>query len=108
MIKYIKYDIWIAKVNFAEIKGYKVRPVLVIDSNNIFVLSLKITGHAPREEDPLDYKIVHWKESGLEKPSTLRIGQKLQVPESNFYKKIGHLHSEDIKNVDAIINKTLK
>lgn len=107
MMKYIKYDIWIAKVDFAEVKGYKVRPVLVIDANNVFILSVKITSHSPRKEDPLYYEIVHWKESGLQKQSTLRIGQKLQIPESNFYKKIGHLHSDDIKNVDDMIRQSM-
>ena len=47
---FIRWDIWIARVEFEEGTGSKIRPVLIIDGTRCYVLSLKITSHAPRSQ----------------------------------------------------------
>lgn len=41
------------------------RPVVVLDENLLGVLSVKITKHRVREEDPYDIPIIYWQEASL-------------------------------------------
>ena len=38
------------------------RPVVVLDKNLLGVLSVKITKHKARKEDPYDIPIIYWEE----------------------------------------------
>ena len=96
---FIRWDIWIARVEFEEGSGSKIRPVLIIDGTRCYVLSLKITSHDPRTQFPGEYQIIEWKEAGLMKPSTIRISKKLNLPADSFLKKIGRLTELDRFNV---------
>ena len=99
---FIRWDIWIARVEFEEGTGSKIRPVLIIDGTRCYVLSLKITSHAPRSQFPGEYQIVEWKEAGLLSPSTIRISKQLNLPADSFVKKIGRLTELDRFNVSRI------
>jgi hypothetical protein len=99
---FIRWDIWIARVEFEEGTGSKIRPVLIIDGTRCYVLSLKITSHAPRSQFPGEYQIIEWKEAGLMKPSTIRISRQLNLPADSFVKKIGRLTESDRFNVSRI------
>ena len=96
---FIRWDIWIARVEFEEGTGSKIRPVLIIDGTRCYVLSLKITSNDPRTQFPVEYQIIEWKEAGLMKPSTIRISKKLNLPADSFLKKIGRLTELDRFNV---------
>ena len=96
---FIRWDIWIAKVEFEEGTGSKIRPVLIIDGTRCYVLSLKITSHFPRSQFPGEYQIIEWKEAGLMKPSTIRISKQLNLPADSFVKRIGRLTELDRLNV---------
>ena len=96
---FIRWDIWIAKVEFEEGTGSKIRPVLIIDGTRCYVLSLKITSHVPRSQFPGEYQIIEWKEAGLMKPSTIRINKQLNLPADSFAKRIGRLTELDRLNV---------
>lgn len=41
------------------------RPVVVLDENLLGVLSVKITKHKVRKEDPYDTPIIYWEEASL-------------------------------------------
>ena len=48
------------------------RPVVVLDENLLGVLSVKITKHKARKEDPYDIPIIYWEEASLRLASTAR------------------------------------
>ena len=100
--EFIRWDIWIAKVEFEEGAGFKIRPVLIIDGTRCYVLSLKITSLMPRTQFSGEYQIIEWKEAGLMKPSTVRISKRLNLPADSFVKKIGRLTELDRSNVSKI------
>ena len=100
--KFTRWDIWIARVQFEDSTEPKIRPVLIIDGTLCYVLSLKITFHAPRDDRPGEYQIVQWREEGLLKPSTIRISKRLNLPSESFVKKIGELTELDCMNVSRM------
>ena len=51
------------------------RPVVVLDENLLGVLSVKITKHKAREEDPYDIPIIYWEEASLRLASTARVSK---------------------------------
>lgn len=48
------------------------RPVVVLDENLLGVLSVKITKHKARKEDPYDIPIIYWEKASLRLASTAR------------------------------------
>lgn len=100
------WDIYWADVPFDEDKSViKRRPVLVINDKLAYVLSLKITSHEAREHDPLDYELVYWKEAGLNRKSTVRIGKLLKLEPTDFVEKIGTIHRHDKTNIKLLNEK---
>lgn len=102
-----KWDVWWAFVPLEENKNELLhRPVLVIrdtddkDSQEIFVLSYKITSHEPRENYLGELRIVDYEEAGLPLKSTLRLSKKLLLPSKLFDEKIGKLSINDQKRVE--------
>ena len=102
---FVRWDIWIARVEFEEEPGFKIRPVLIIDGTRCYVLSLKITPHPPREEYAGEYRIVQWREAGLLKPSTIRISKQINLPAESFIKRIGRLTVLDRVSVLQVYNE---
>lgn len=74
----------------------KIRPVLVISPEESFVLSLKMTSHAPRQEFPGEYQVVRWMQAGLRKPTTVRISKLLKVRYEDLIKIRGRLDETDM------------
>lgn len=100
-----KWDIWLANVRFEDNpEEYKLRPVLVIDKQNMFILSFKMTSHSPRQNFHGEYSIKYYKEAGLIKPTVIRLSKKLLLLENEFIHKIGRLHPYDINEVYKILN----
>ena len=97
---FFRWDIWIAKVKYEDSEEVKVRPVLIVNGMERCVLSLKITSHTPRESFDGEYQVVEWEKAGLIKPSTIRIGKRIILPEEAFIKKIGRLTDIDRTNVE--------
>ena len=52
------------------------RPVVVLDENLLGVLSVKITKHKVRKEDPYDTPIIYWSEASLRFASTARVSKR--------------------------------
>lgn len=93
-----KWEIWLAKVAFEDQpEVVKNRPVLILNKNEAYILSLKITKHIPRNSN--EYRIVKWREAGLDVESTIRIGKRLKLKETDFIHKIGTLQAIDIVEV---------
>ena len=61
-----KWEIWLAKVRFEDKPNEsKLRPVLVIDKEDIYILSFKMTSHEPRQNYFGEYSIKFFKKLGF-------------------------------------------
>ena len=78
------------------------RPVVVLDKNLLGVLSVKITKHKARKEDPYDIPIIYWEEASLRLASTAR------VTKDSFIFKIGDLHKDDLIQIEKMYEKFLR
>ena len=99
-----RWEVWYAKVAYEDdITKVKERPVLVMENRICYVLSLKITSHAPRANFSGEYSLVKWKEAGLHKQSTVRTSKRIRLIETDFIHKIGRLHPVDIIGIENIL-----
>lgn len=96
------WEVWFAAVRFEDSPQIKNRPVVVTSSGAIYVMALKVTSHVPRNEWG-EYALQHWQAAGLNKPSTVRIGKRLRLQQSDMVHRIGKLHPLDILNIQRII-----
>lgn len=101
MIQYQKYDICLANVQYEDVQGAKIRPVLVIKDTVYTIECLKMTGHTPRSEE--EYLIKEWRAAGLNKETTVRVSKRLSLQHVHVIKKIGHLQPVDIIEIQKRI-----
>ena len=94
-----EWEVWWATVAFEDYDGSKVRPVIVFENREAYILSLKVTSHPPRRNYQGEFELLRWDVAGLEIPSTVRLSQPLQLMESDFISKIGELDSLDIYGI---------
>lgn len=93
-----KWEIYWAEVQFEDVPQSKKRPVLILDDQGVLVLGLKLTSHKPRDGE---YGLKKWKESGLTKPTTVRVSKKLRLSQTDIKGKIGKLHPVDIAKLQT-------
>lgn len=105
-IKPLPWEVWWADVVFEDnLEKSKIRPVLIVDDKSCIAFSLKITSHAPRNNEVWgEYKLLRWKYAGLTKSSTVRISKFLRLPHDRLIGKIGELHMIDIANIAKYLN----
>lgn len=84
-----RYEIWKAKVRFEESSECKERPVLLWD-NQAFLIAYKMTG-TDRGDSQDEYRVRHWREAGLSKPTSIRLKKVLKLTKSDLLCKIGEL-----------------
>ena len=73
---YSKGEVWFVEFPLEEDNSQTInRPVVVLDENTLGVLSVKITKHSPRKEDPYDTPIIYWQEANLRLASTARVSK---------------------------------
>lgn len=84
------------------------RPVIVLDENLLGVLSVKITKHKVRKEDPYDTPIIYWQEASLRLASTARVSKVTLLAKDSFIFKIGDLHPDDLDTVEKMYKQFLK
>lgn len=92
------WEIWYARVKFEDTDEIKSRPVVVLETGEVAVIALKVTGHEERNYYG-DIDITYWQSAGLTKPSTIRAGIKLVLDYSAFERKVGVLQYIDRINV---------
>lgn len=100
MIDYIEqYGIYIAKVDFEDKPGvYKVRPILIIDEDEMLCVSLKITSQIDAEHSKMFF-LENWKKYNLPKPSSVIIDKTYRISKENIYKLLAVLDDEDIERI---------
>lgn len=96
------WEVWLAAVRFEDSSQIKRRPVVVTSSGQVYVLALKVTSHVPRNEWG-EYALHQWREAGLDAASTVRIGKRLRLQQSDLVHKIGKLQPLDILNIQRIM-----
>lgn len=106
------YDVWRMPFEYEDQPGvFKNRPVIVggIDEESVevFVLSIKVTGHPPRPNYFGEVPILDWKEAGLSKPSTARCSHIARLPKSFFegQLKYGHLSQRDTSAIEKVLTE---
>lgn len=101
MGKFNKGEVWFAEFPFEEDNSKTTyRPVVVLDEDKLSVLSVKVTRHAVRTDDPFDTPIVHWKDAGLNFLSTARVSKIMTLNADDFIFKIGDLHPDDLSAIE--------
>ena len=83
------------------------RPVVVLDENLLGVLSVKITKHKVRTEDPYDIPIIYWQEASLRLASTARVSKVTLLSKDSSIFKIGDLHKDDLNKIEGMYKKFL-
>ena len=105
---YQKGEVWFVEFPLEEDNNQIInRPVIVLDENILGVLSVKITKHLPRLEDPYDTPILYWKEANLRLASTARVSKIILLPQDNFIFKIGDLHEDDLQRIEQVYQRYL-
>lgn len=106
---YNKGEVWFVEFPLEEDNSQTInRPVIVLDENTLGVLSVKITKHSPRREDPYDTPIIYWQEANLRLASTARISKVTLLSQDSFIFKIGSLHQDDLNRVEEMYQKYLE
>lgn len=104
-----KGEVWFVEFPLEEDESKSInRPVVVLDENILGVLSVKITKHKARKEDPYDTPIIYWEEAGLRMASTARVAKVTLLTKDSFIFKIGDLHHEDLKKIEEMYKKFLR
>lgn len=103
-----KGEVWFVEFPVEEDNFQTInRPVIVLDEDTLGVLTVKITKHRPRSEDPYDLPILYWQEANLRLASTARVSKVMLLRAEDFIFKIGNLHEEDLQRVEAMYIKYL-
>jgi hypothetical protein len=103
MAKFNKGEVWFVEFPIEE-KPSEIlnRPVVVLDENKLGVLSVKVTKHKVRAEDPYDTPILYWKQAHLRFASTARVSKVINLKPEAFLMKLGDLHPDDLQNIEQL------
>lgn len=106
---YNKGEVWFVEFPLEEDNSQTInRPVIVLDENTLGVLSVKITKHSPRKEDPYDTPIIYWQDANLRLASTARVSKVFLLSQDSFIFKIGDLHQDDLDRIEGMYQKYLE
>jgi len=107
MISFSKYDIIVVKFPFASSLKYKARPAIVVSSdlyneNSRETLLILAVSSSIKNRLDFELEILHWKESGLLKPSIFKSA--LATIEKSFViSKLGSLKQSDVKRMEKLM-----
>ena len=101
MIIIVEGDVWFAKFPLEEDNSqYIFRPVIILNSDRLEVLVIKVTKTAPRTNDKYDIPIMYWQYANLRFKSTARVSKAILLNSSQLEFKIGTLHTSDFANIE--------
>lgn len=96
-------EVWFVEFPLEEDNSQTInRPVVVLDEDQLGVLSVKITKHSVRETDPYDTPIIYWQEANLRLASTARVSKVMNLRPDDFIFKIGDLHPDDLEKIEEL------
>ena len=104
------WEVWHARFDFSEGRGYKYRPVIVLATRSDGSLVAMVTGAANKISLEHDYPIREWEAAGLEKPSIARLDRIAEIPAGylGVAGRIGRLAERDIVAIKAILAEIVR
>lgn len=101
------WEIWHARFNYDDGKGYKYRPVIVLGSHPDGLLVMMVTSASNKLHLEHDCLIRDWREAGLDKPSIARADRIAATPVSYLGSagRIGKLTKGDIDSLATLLAK---
>ena len=104
-----QWEIWHARFDFSEGKGYKFRPVIVLRVQDDGSLVTMVTSSTNKLSLAHDYPIEDWKQAGLQKPSIARLDRIAEIPRDYLGTagRIGRLSDRDVSEITIIVNEVL-
>jgi hypothetical protein len=99
------WEVWHARFDFSEGRGYKYRPVIVVGLREDGSLVMMVTGAANKLSLPHDYLIRDWREAGFDKPSIARVDRIAEIPAGYLGTagRIGRLSEHDIEAIKRVL-----
>ena len=99
------WEVWHARFDFSEGRGYKYRPVIVLATKPDGSLVAMVTSAANKLSLEHDYPIRGWEAAGLDKPSIARLDRIAEIPSGYLGSagRIGRLADDDIASIKAIL-----
>lgn len=99
------WEVWHARFDFSEGRGYKFRPVIVLATRPDGSLVAMVTSVGGKLSLEHDYPIREWRAAGLDKPSVARLDRIAEIPASYLGTVgcIGRLSDGDVDAIKAIL-----
>ena len=104
------WEVWHARFNFSEGRGYKYRPVIVLAAQADGSLVTMVTSATNKLSLEHDYLIQEWEAAGLDKPSIARLDRIAQIPAGYLGTagRIGRLADKDIVAIKAMLAEIVR
>lgn len=104
-----RWEIWHARFDFDGAKGYKFRPVIVLERDEDSLFVMMVTSTTNKLSLPHDYAIRDWQAAGLEKPSIARADRIAELPPGYLGTagRIGQLSQADQSALEAILHSMI-
>lgn len=103
MVNFHEGEVWFVAFPLEENPNEIInRPVIVLDEDKLGVLSVKVTKHKVRTEDPYDTPILYWQQAHLRFASTARVSKVMNLKPESFIVKIGDLHPDDLSRIEEL------
>ncbi len=96
------------KFRFIESASYKIRPVVVASSPHGSygaIIGIPVSGTADNED--VDVRLKHWRESGLRRPSVVRVHRLTAIMGKNILEEIGQISTTDESAIRIALRKLL-
>lgn len=105
-----QWEVWHARFNYEEGKGYKYRPVIVVGVRDDGSLVMMVTSATNKLHLEHDYLLRDWEEAGLVKPSIARIDRIAEIPADYLGTagRLGRLSERDISEISRILESLLE
>ncbi|WP_283170965.1 type II toxin-antitoxin system PemK/MazF family toxin [Curtanaerobium respiraculi] len=99
------WEVWHARFDFPEGRGYKFRPVIVLAARADGSLVAMVTSSSNKLSLAHDYPLREWGAAGLDKPSIARFDRIAEIPPGylGMAGRIGRLADSDIAAIKAIL-----
>ena len=102
-----RFDVYIARVWFSELNGFRDRPIVQVKNNPNAPNSFAMISTTEKDLYAGDVPLTNPKEAGLKeenKPNRVRLAERLDLPKClKTRKPIGALDDEDAQNVAAAL-----
>ncbi len=99
------WEVWHARFDYQEGRGYKFRPVIVVGARDDGTLVMMVTSSTNKLHMKHDYLIQDWQSAGLVKPSIARADRIAEIPASYLGTagRLGRLSERDAAAIARIL-----